>query len=217
MSEIDLMSRYPKSDRSGLLAEREAVTEADRVIARQFGPEYFDGPRRLGLGGYHYDPRFWKPVVADMIDYYGLHNDSQILDVGCGKGFMLYDFQRALPEIYAVGCDISYYCLNNTMPLVFTQYGSCDDLPYENKSFDLVVSIAAIHNLDLDGVRRSLREIMRVTRRDAYIKVNGYRTQDERDALEKWNLVAKTILHVNEWRDVFKECGYDGDYSFFTP
>jgi ubiquinone/menaquinone biosynthesis C-methylase UbiE len=98
----------------------------------------------------------------------------------------------------------------------FLKYGSCNKLPYEDNSFDLVVSIATIHNLDIDGVKESLREIMRVTRKYAFIKVNGYKTQEESDCLNNWNLVAKTILHVDEWKEIFNEVGYQGDYTWFN-
>jgi ubiquinone/menaquinone biosynthesis C-methylase UbiE len=107
----------------------------------------------------------------------------------------------------------------NAMPTVapYIQKASCDNLPFEDKSFDLVIAIATIHNLDIEGVKKSLREIMRVTRKNAFIKVNGYSNDEERDALHNWNLVAKTILHVDEWKSIFQEVGYTGDYYWFTP
>lgn len=219
MPETDLMRRYPKSERKDIINERVKVSEEERRIARQFGWEYFDGPRRLGLGGYYYNPKYFKPVVEDMINHYRLTNDSSVLDIGSGKGFMLHDFKEALPGLTIAGIDISDYTLWHTMEDVkpFCLKATCDALPFKDKSFDLAVSIATIHNLDLDGVKTSLREIMRVSRKYAFIKVNGYRTEEEREALEGWNLVAKTILHVDEWRRVFRETGYTGDYAFFVP
>ncbi len=217
MAEIDLMASYPKTNRSNLLDERQAVSEEDRRIAQKFGKEYFDGPRRLGLGGYFYNPKFFKPVVDRMIGHYGLSSSSSILDVGCGKGFMLHDFYEALPGAKLAGIDISDYCIENAMPTVapFMRKASCDELPYPDKSFDLVISIATIHNLDIEGVKRSLCEIMRVTRRHAFIKVNGYSTEEQRKSLHRWNLVAKTILHVDEWKNMFTDVGYTGDYFWF--
>ncbi len=219
MTKIDLMRRYPISKRADMVEERAKVTQEERLIAQQFGREYFDGPRRLGLGGYSYNPKFFKPVVEDMIDHYALADDCAILDVGCAKGFMLHDFKEALPSCTVAGIDISDYCLENAMESVKPdlQHASCDDLPFEDNSFDLVISIATIHNLHLDGVKQSLREIMRVSRKHAFIKVNGYSTDEDRDALHKWNLVANTILHVDEWKAMFKEVGYTGDYYWFTP
>jgi len=218
MTEIDLMVRYPKTKRDTIIRERVTVSEAERHIARQFGKEYFDGPRRLGMGGYCYNPKYFKPVVEDMIKYYDLTSKSSVLDVGCSKGFMLYDFMEALPGITVAGIDISDYCIENAMEKVkpYIKKASCDNLPFEDRSFDLVVSIATIHNLDVEGVKRSLREIMRVSRKHAFIKVNAYRTEEERISLENWNLVAKTILSVEEYLKVFQEVGYAGDYYWFT-
>jgi len=219
MAEIDLMQRYPKSNRQGVINERVKVSEEDKIIARKFDREYFDGPRKLGLGGYTYNPKFFKPVVEDMINYYGLTNKSSILDVGCAKGFMLHDFKEALPNCTVAGIDISEYCLKNTMPSVseYCQKASCDKLPYPDNSFDLVVAIATIHNLDIGGVKQSLKEINRVSRGHSFIKVNGYKTDKEQQELEEWNLVAKTILHVDDWVMLFKETDYTGDYYWFTP
>jgi 2-polyprenyl-3-methyl-5-hydroxy-6-metoxy-1,4-benzoquinol methylase len=218
MAEIELMKRYPTSPRKDLIQERLQVSEEDRKIAQQFGRDYFDGPRRLGLGGYTYNPKYFKPVVEDMIAHYGLKAGDSVLDIGSCKGFMLHDFLEALPGLKVAGIDISDYTLENTLPSVkaFCQKASCDQLPFPDKSFDLVISIATIHNLDYAGVKKSLQEIVRVSRKHAFIKVNGYRTEEERQALEGWNLVAKTILHVDEWRTLFKEVGYQGDYSFFN-
>ncbi len=219
MAEIDLMRRYPKSKREDIIEERIKVSDDDRIVARKFGWEYFDGPRTLGLGGYNYNPKYFKPVVEDMIEYYRLTDESKILDVGCAKGFMLHDFMEALPGLTVAGIDISQYCLDNSMDSVkpYLSYASCDDLPFDDDSFDLVIAIATIHNLDVTGVKKSLREIIRVSKKDAFIKVNGYETDEEHQELENWNLVAKTILHVDEWKRLFEETGYKGDYWWFRP
>jgi SAM-dependent methyltransferase len=218
MAEIDMMRSYPATDRSNLLNVREEVTREDRIIAKKFGKDYFDGPRRLGLGGYYYNPKYFTNVVRDFIEQYKLKPDAKILDVGCGKGFMMKDFKDALPGAEIHGLDISEYCYENAMLEVKDniKIGSCDYLPYPNNYFDLVISIATIHNLDKEGVKNSLLEMMRVGTGNYYIKVNGYRNDSERNKLERWNLVANTILPVSEWKTLFDEVDYDGDYSFFS-
>jgi SAM-dependent methyltransferase len=215
---IDLMHRYPVTKRDSIIEQRIKVSDEERSIARKFDKEYFDGPRSLGMGGYSYNSKFFKPVVEDMINYYGLTNKSKILDVGCAKGFMLYDFKTYLPNCEIAGVDISSYCIDNSLESVkpFLSLGSCDNLPYPDNSFDLVISIATIHNLKLNGVKKSLREIMRVTKKNAFIKVNGYTNDEERKNLNDWNLVAKTILHEDEWISIFDETGYTEDYFWFN-
>ena len=57
---------------------------------------------------------------------------------------------------------------------------------------------------------------MRVSKK-SFIKVNGYTTDLEKSQLNDWNLVAKTILHVDEWNELFEEVGYDREWDFFVP
>ena len=59
------------------------------------------------------------------------------------------------------------------------------------------------------------REIERVSRSDAFITVDAYGTDQERDNLEKWVLTCKTYMHVEEWKELFAEAGYTGDYYWF--
>ena len=96
MAEINLMDQYPRSKRS--LAQRHDVTEADRQLACQFGKDYFDGDRKHGYGGYGYHPRFWQATVRRIQQHYHLADNARILDVGCAKGFMLYDFLQLMPK-----------------------------------------------------------------------------------------------------------------------
>ena len=57
--EIDLMGNYPRTKRN-IRARGAGKTESDRLLAREFGPDFFDGDRRNGYGGFYYDERFWK-------------------------------------------------------------------------------------------------------------------------------------------------------------
>src|ERR1700689_2128239 len=56
-------------------------------VAGRFGAEYWDGERRYGYGGYRYDGR-WRPLAQTLIDRYGIKPGMNVLDVGCGKGFL---------------------------------------------------------------------------------------------------------------------------------
>lgn len=212
-----LMRKYPKTKRAEITSERVKVTQEDREKAQRFDEIYFDTERRFGYGGYHYNPRFFTEVVKEFIYYYDLKPGAKILDVGCGKGFMLHDFKLAMSSLEVAGIDVSEYALSKAMPDVapFLKKACCSKLPYPDKSFDLVIAISSIHNLDLQGVRESLKEINRVSKGNAFIKVNGYKNLKERETLESWNLVAKTILRESEWEELFAEVGYTGDYDFF--
>ena len=93
--EINLLANYPKSKRDTVSRANEK-TDADRKIARRFDKEFFDGDRKHGYGGFKYNEKFWTPVIPTFIEYWNLTKDSSVLDVGCGKGFMLYDLKRAI-------------------------------------------------------------------------------------------------------------------------
>jgi len=216
--EIDLMKNYPKTKRD-LSKRLEEKTKQDRMIARKFGKDFFDGDRRVGYGGYHYHPRFWENVVLDFKEYYNLSSESKILDIGCAKGFMLYDFTRLIPGVTVRGIDISEYAIKNAKEEVkdYVEVGNAVDLPFDDDSFDLVISITTLHNLEKNDLKRALKEIMRVTKKDAFITVDAYRDEEEKKRMEAWNLTALTVMHTEEWKRFFKEAGYNGDYYWFIP
>lgn len=216
MGEINLLDRYPRSKRP--IDERSVqVTEADRELSRQFGKDYFDGDRMHGYGGYYYHPRFWQATVKRFRDYYNLADDASVLDVGCAKGFMLHDFKELVPNLTIVGIDISEYAIENAIETMkpFLRIGNAKELPFEDNSFDLVTAINTVHNLPLRECKQALREIQRVSRAHAFITVDAWRTEEERERLEKWVLTAKTYMHMDDWKKLFAEVGYTGDYYWF--
>lgn len=216
--EIDLLVNYPKAKRN--LDERAASkTEADRAVARQFGRDFFDGDRRHGYGGFNYLPRFWQPVIPTFRDYWQLNSGSSVLDVGCGKGFMLHDLAEIIPGITVKGIDISQYAIENAIEDMkpHVQVANATHLPFPDNSFDVVISINTVHNLEREECGKALREIERVSRGHSFITVDAYRNDEEKERMYAWNLTAKTIMSVDEWVQFFKEVGYTGDYYWFIP
>ena len=216
--EIDLLVNYPRSKRN--VEERgQMKTDADRALARKFGKEFFDGDRSHGYGGFSYNSRFWHPVIPDLQKHFNLKAGDRVLDVGCAKGFMMHDMALLIPEIEVKGIDVSEYAIETAMPTMkpHVQVASAVALPFRDKSFDVVISINSIHNLAREECGKSLQEIERVARRGSFITVDAYRDDDERRRMEAWNLTAKTIMHIDEWKVFFKEVGYTGDYFWFIP
>ena len=216
--EINLLKNYPKTKRN--TEERfKSKSKEDIIIARKFDKDFFDGDRKHGYGGYHYNSKYWKNVIPDFIEYYNLNDNSSILDVGCGKGFMLYEFKKYLPYIKIKGIDISEYAIKNSKEEVknFLDIGNAIDLPYPDNSFDCVVSIATIHNLNRKECGKSLREIERVSKKNSFITVDAYSNLEEKKLMEQWNLTALTVMHTDEWKIFFQEQGYTGDYYWFKP
>lgn len=174
--EIDLLQLYPKSKRP--IDERgQFITEEHRAVARRFGVEYYDGERLTGYGGYNYHPRFWTDTVRFIRDHYGLAEDASLLDVGCAKGFMLHDFKLLMPKLNIAGVDLSPYgidhAIEDTKP--YLQVANATDLPFEDNAFDLVICINTVHNLPLDLCKKALREIQRVSRKNAFVTMDAWR------------------------------------------
>jgi SAM-dependent methyltransferase len=217
-SEIDLLVNYPKSKRN--VEDRgQSKTEQDRSIARRFGKEFFDGDRSQGYGGFNYLPRFWQPVIPTLQQHFGLSASSSVLDVGCAKGFMLHDLAALIPGITVKGVDVSQYAIANAIEDMrpHLQVADARELPFGDRTFDVVISINTVHNLVREECGQALREIQRVSRGKAYITVDAYRSEEEKLRMFAWNLTAQTIMHVDDWKDFFAEVGYTGDYYWFIP
>lgn len=216
--EIDLLAKYPKSNRN--VDERGLEkTDKDREIARRFGKEFFDGDRRNGYGGFNYNSKFWEPVVPDFQKHFSLNSKSSVLDVGCAKGFMIYDFSRLIAGITVKGIDISDYAIENAIVEVKerVQVADAKNLPFEDNSFDVVISINTVHNLEIEDCGKALQEIERVSRGKSFITVDAFRNEQEKERMFAWNLTGRTIMSTRDWKIFFDKVGYTGDYYWFIP
>jgi ubiquinone/menaquinone biosynthesis C-methylase UbiE len=198
---------------------RQRVIDHDKAhcaeVACRFDRDYWDGDRQYGYGGYEYDGR-WRPVAEAMVQHYGLTPCSKVLDVGCGKAFLLYEFTQVVPGIEVVGLDLSDYALIHAKAEVqpFLVSGSATSLPFPNRSFDLVFSITTLHNLYLQDLWTALTELERVGRGGKYLCVEAYRNEREKVNLMYWQLTCRAFHTPEEWAWLFQQAGYTGDYSF---
>jgi SAM-dependent methyltransferase len=211
MTEVNLLARYPKAKRN--VKARLTHKEENRALALQFGREYFDGAREQGYGGYRYDGR-WLPIAADIVAHFALKPGDRVLDVGCAKGFLVKDLMKVCPGLEAFGVDVSEYAVTHCEPEIVGRLhvGNATRLPFPDKSFDAVLAINTIHNLDREGCLQALREIERVGRGRAYIQVDAYRNPEERKVFEDWMLTARTYGMPQDWIRIIQEAGYTGDY-----
>lgn len=216
MAELDFVTHLHKSTKRDYIAR---VNEADKAecatVAKRFGSDYWDGDRRYGYGGYRYDRR-WRPVAERMAAYYGLKSGDRILDVGCGKGFLLYEFTQVIPGILVDGIDISGYAIENAKPEIkpFLKQGKAQELPYDDKSFDLVYSLTTLHNLYIYDLKSAVQHIERVSGGKRYIMVEAYRNESEKANLLYWQLTCECFYTPTEWEWLFNEWGYSGDWGF---
>jgi SAM-dependent methyltransferase len=184
--------------------------------AKEYEADYWDGDRRFGYGGYKYLPGRWAPVAKALIDTYGLEDGSRVLDVGCGKAFLLYEMKQILPGLEVHGFDISRHGLADAKPEVrdrLYRYRAQDRYPYGDKHFDLVISLATLHNLRLFELETAIKEIERVGK-NKYIMLESYRDERELFNLQCWALTAESFLDTAEWIWLYNHLGYTGDYEF---
>lgn len=219
MAYIDLMSPIHKSTQRDYLArvnDPEYPKAKAAKLAKQWAFDYWDGDRRINYGGYRYMPGRWAPVGQAMIDHYGIKPGDRILDIGCGKGFQLYELTQLLPGIEVHGIDVSGYAIENAKEEIKDrlQVGNATSLPYPDKHFDFVFSLNALHNLHCYDLDKALREMERVGKKNKYLCVESYRTEEEKANLLYWQVTCEAFCTPEEWEWWFKQTGYTGDHSF---
>ena len=213
---VDFVSLIHKSTKRDYLARVTEFPKAEAAkVAKQWGYDYWDGDRKTGYGGMKYDGR-WRKVAQAMADHYQIKPGDKILDVGCGKGFLLYDFTQIVPGVEVRGMDISDYAIEHAKPEIksFLQNGTASKLPFPDHEFDLVISINTLHNLHCFDLFSALREIERVGKSNKYICVESYRNEEEKVNLLYWQLTCEGFYTPQEWDWWFKLTGYKGDYSY---
>jgi len=212
--QLNLLNTFPKTARD--IESRKFNKDINRELALRFGYEYFDGTREQGYGGYNYDGR-WVEVAKKLVKLFNLKNNSNFLDVGCAKGYLIYDLINLDSNINVIGLDISSYAKINSPDKVRDKItiANCKDLPFDDKYFDCVVSINTVHNLEFEDCKNAIKEIQRVSGGKAFIQVDAYRNDSELSLFKDWMLTAKTYLKPQEWLNLFDETGYTG-YYFWT-
>ena len=181
--------------------------------AREFDYDYWDGSRRFGYGGYHYIPGRFKPMAEALIERYDLKPGDSVLDIGCGKGFLLYELQKLMP-LHLVGIERSAYAIEHKPVDLKANIiqGRIENTIYAGV-YDLVVSLGCLHNLTLRELHIALPVIAK-SAQSGYIMVEAFRTVEEWFNLTAWCLTAETIMKPEDWCFLYEQCGYKGDYEF---
>lgn len=185
-------------------------------VSKRFGKDYWDGKRNYGYGGYKYIKNYHKPLAEKLIKTYNLDNNSKILDIGCGKGFLLYEIKKILKKVKIIGIDISKYAKKEAKVEIKNNIFIGDarkKLKFKNSEFDLAISINTFHNFKIPDLSIALTEIERVAKKK-FLCVESYRNDKEQFNLQCWALTAETLIDTTSWKWMFKKFKYSGDYEF---
>ena len=215
MTEIKIITSLHKSTKRNYLERMINEKVKCMKIAKKYGADYWDGDRKFGYGGYKYIPGRWTMVAKKIIKKYKLTNTSKILDVGCGKAFLLYEIKKILPNIKIVGIDISKHALKNApdeiKPYLF-KHDINKGLSFKKNSFNLVISLACLHNLKINKLIPTIKRIQTLSK-NKYLMVESYRNEKELFNLQCWALTCESFFSKDEWKWIFKMTGYNGDFE----
>lgn len=213
------MSALHKSTKRDYLArvnDKEFPKAKAAKLAKKFDFDYWDGDRRICYGGYNYIEGRWEKVATRIVEHYKLEGSPKILDIGCGKGYLLYDLLKVIPDAEIYGIDISEYAVENSKLEIKKnlKIGSATNLPWEDDFFDLVISINTLHCLHSYDLYLALKEMERVGKKNKYLCVESYRNEIEKANLLYWQVTCEAFLTPEEWDWWFKLTNFSGDYSY---
>lgn len=177
-------------------------------IAKKYGKEYWDGDRKYGYGGYKYINNYNKSTVKALIKKYNLNRNEKVLDIGCGKAYLLYDLYNYNKNLKVYGLDISKYAkikslIPNKKNYLIFDLNKKKSLPYKDNFFDLVICSGTLHNLSLNAIIFNLNEINRISKK-SIIMVESFRNDKELFNLQCWALTCQSFLHTKDWNYLIK-------------
>lgn len=216
MSLVDFMSLLPKGTPPDYFSRPFDMLRPEKMRrASMYDFDYWDGDRQHGFGGFRYDER-WIKVAKAMADHYNLRAGSTVLDVGCGRAFLLYELSRVVPGLIVAGVDGSRYSVATAKPEVrhCLVQAKAENLPFPDGSFDLVLCLNTLHNLNCRNLEKALRELSRVSRGQSYVTVESYRNETEKVRLLAWSLTGVGYYGTDDWLWWFAKANFSGDYSF---
>jgi len=214
MAERNLLEGYPAPKEPRRVA-RNLRTIGHRLVAAERGPEFFDGDRNYGYGGFNYDGR-WGPIAERFCSTYDLTEGGNVLQINCEKGFLLHDFLQVKQQINIAGTETSSYAIDHAMAEVRPHIRRAlpMELPFEDGAFQLVIALGVVYAQTLSDAVRVLREIERVGQGRAFITLASYETAADYFLFKDWTLLGTLLLRPEEWCDVLEYAGYAGDYWF---
>ena len=156
------------------------------------------------------------PIVLPVLDRMRLKPDDNVLDVGCGTGWLSSLLAELVPEGRVVGIDISDEMIrharrkNVDRDNVMSVIGEAEQIPWDAAFFDHAVSVESAYYWP--DPLRALKEIFRVLREggSAWIAINYYRDNPHSHQWKDVLTVPAQLLSAEEWTALFRDAGFTG-------
>ncbi|MGH9773934.1 MAG: class I SAM-dependent methyltransferase [Candidatus Acidiferrales bacterium] len=155
------------------------------------------------------------PITEPVLEQMRIAPTDNLLDVGCGAGWLSRILSRRAPEGRVVGMDISDEMVRHARRasadfdnLVFVS-GGVEEIPWESNFFSKAISVESAYYWP--DPQRGLREIFRVLREDgsAWILINYYCDNPYSHQWGEKLAVPTTLLSAEQWAEMFRIAGFD--------
>lgn len=107
-----------------------------------------------------YTPTYLSKMAAVRAFIEAKPSTSKILDLACGEGVIVEEFQKKRYDIY--GLDLNYES-------DYVKKGDARDLPYNDSTFDIVLFLDALEHLSYEDQSTALSEINRILKPKGYL------------------------------------------------
>jgi ubiquinone/menaquinone biosynthesis C-methylase UbiE len=154
------------------------------------------------------------PIVLPVLDRMRLFPEDNVLDVGCGAGWLSRLLSEQVPEGRVVGVDISDEMIrrarrsNADLENAMFVIGEAEELPWDANFFNHAISVEAAYYWS--DPLAALREIKRVLREagKAWLLINFYRENVHAHQWSKILTIPAHLLSAAEWVALFIEAGF---------
>ena len=159
-------------------------------------------------------------MAQNIAKFFDIRNGESICEIGCAKGFLLYELNSLNKNLKCIGLDVSLYALRESIKNKNTLYinANATSIPLKTNSIDHTICINTLHNfLSKKETIKAISEIQRVTKRFSYLRVAAFKNTLQKEIIDKWATGGRCYLHVDEWLEVFEEAKFDGYYDWWHP
>src|SRR5579863_311071 len=156
------------------------------------------------------------PIVLPVLDRMQLKPYDNVIDLGCGAGWLSSLLAEQVPEGRVVGIDVSDEMIrharrrNIDRDNVMSVIGEAEQIPWDAAFFDHAISVESAYYWP--DPARALKEIFRVLRESgsAWIAINYYRDNPHSHQWKDVLTVPAQLLSAEEWAALFREAGFSG-------